>query len=187
MRRTPFAEPGGATGVWEAPFLAQVHRPAPGEERTEAAGTERRHRCRFGPHSCAALQPSLHAEAEPKQKLQQAPTPHLLPTTQAFYEWRQEGKEKQPYHLHLAVRPTGGPPTPTAGSSGLLEGGPTLAHSASFLQEGQGEGAGGGLLPMAALWDSWEQRPADGPPLVLHTFTILTTDSPPWLTWLHDR
>lgn len=39
------------------------------------------------------------------------------------------------------------------------------------------------FMPLAGLWDTWH-GPDDE---ILHTFTILTTDSCPKLEWLHDR
>lgn len=40
------------------------------------------------------------------------------------------------------------------------------------------------VMMLAALYDRWVDKPTGE---ILHTYTVITTESAPQLTWLHDR
>ena len=66
------------------------------------------------------------------------------------------------------------------------EEGPSLSSSSSSKKQPYYiHLAGDEPMALAGLWDTWHHSSADGG--VLHTYTILTTDSGKRLRWLHDR
>jgi putative SOS response-associated peptidase YedK len=88
-----------------------------------------------------------------------------------FFEWKKEGKYKQPYYIYLVNEKTGEEePMAMAGLWDVwYHEGP--GEETKKTDDVDGGGDGNAVQPREAM----------------HTYTILTTESSPELQWLHDR
>ena len=81
-----------------------------------------------------------------------------------FYEWKKSGSTKQPYYVYLNKN--------------------TNNNDTEQQQREEGEEEEEEEpMAFAGLWDCWRKVEGDE----LYTYTILTADSSPRLSWLHDR
>jgi putative SOS response-associated peptidase YedK len=104
------------------------------------------------------------------------PSKRCVVLLNGFFEWKKEGKIKQPYYIYLVNENTG-KEEPMA-MAGLWD----VWYRDSPEEEGKevedektkvkGGGGGGGFVK---------------PKEVMYTYTILTTESSKELQWLHDR